>query len=351
MTNKNILRAFSALDADIVIGCEPSGAPVVNKKKRTPIVLRLVAVAACVALLVGGVIVGTLMLNRDADEPDEPIVPAEKTEYVVYIDAAMNANTPPIETDKFTVKTDTAEELDISCLDKVKIERLEGTPDKISLNLLNNHWDAEYNRTFERGLYKSDNFSHLGVYDEYTSGGVTIYINKANGELMFLSDNKIDRAAEGDFTAEEAVKDAEEILVLLYGKEVFEYYGEPVLVDKVAENNINGAQQYVLKVVYEKNVLGYRTDDRITVKFNMEGKLVSVNAMKRNTMSRVEQDITKEQVDTALSVLIEQIPDDKIESLRISVAADGNYYITADVIRYLSMHPAYYPLRFSINIQ
>ena len=197
----------------------------------------------------------------------------------------------------------------------------------------------------------SDNFSHLGIYDEYTSDGVTIYINKANGELMFLSDNKIDRTAEGDFTAEEAVKDAEEILVLLYGKEVFEYYGEPVLVDKVAENNINGAQQYVLKVVYEKNVLGYRTDDRITVKFNMEGKLVSVNAMKRNTMSRVEQDITKEQVDTALSVLIEQIPDDKIESLRISVAADGNYYITADVIRYLSMHPAYYPLRFSINIQ
>ena len=348
MTNKNILKAFSALDADIVIGCEPSAAPVVNKKKRTPIVLRLVAVAACVALLATGIVVGTLLLNREDDQPD---VLAEKTEYVVYIEGAMDANAPPIETDKFTVKTDTGDELDISCLNKVKIERLEGTPDKISLNLLNNHWDAEYSRTFERGLYRSDNFSHLGIYDEYISDAVTVYINKANGELMFLSDNEINRAAEGDFTAEEAVKDAEEILVLLYGKEVFEYYGEPVLVDKVAENNINGAQQYVLKVVYEKNVLGYRTDDRITVKFNMEGKLVSVNAMKRNTMARVEQDITKEQADKALSVLIEQIPDDKIESLRISVAADGNYYITADVIRYLSMHPIRYPLRFSINIQ
>lgn len=348
MTNKNILKAFSALDADIVIGCEPSAAPVINKKKRTPIVLRLVAVAACVALLATGIVVGTLLLNREDDQPD---VLAEKTEYVVYIEGAMDANAPPIETDKFTVKTDTGDELDISCLNKVKIERLEGTPDKISLNLLNNHWDAEYSRTFERGLYKSDNFSHLGIYDEYISDAVTVYINKANGELMFLSDNEINRAAEGDFTAEEAVKDAEEILVLLYGKEVFEYYGEPVLVDKVAENNINGAQQYVLKVVYEKNVLGYRTDDRITVKFNMEGKLVSVNAMKRNTMARVEQDITKEQADKALSVLIEQIPDDKIESLRISVAADGNYYITADVIRYLSMYPIRYPLRFSINIQ
>ena len=348
MTNKNILKAFSALDADIVIGCEPSAAPVINKKKRTPIVLRLVAVAACVALLATGIVVGTLLLNREDDQPD---VLAEKTEYVVYIEGAMNANAPPIETDKFTVKTDTGDELDISCLNKVKIERLEGTSDKISLNLLNNHWDAEYSRTFERGLYRSDNFSHLGIYDEYISDAVTVYINKANGELMFLSDNEINRAAEGDFTAEEAVKEAEEILVLLYGNEVFEYYGEPVFVDKVAENYINGAQQYVLKVVYEKNVLGYRTDDRITVKFNMEGKLVSVNAMKRNTMARVEQDITKEQVDKALSVLIEQIPDDKIESLRISVAADGNYYITADVIRYLSMHPIRYPLRFSINIQ
>ncbi|MBR0454389.1 MAG: hypothetical protein IIX25_01880, partial [Clostridia bacterium] len=83
MTNKNILKAFSALDADIVIGCEPSAAPVVNKKKRKSIVLRLVAVAACVALLVGGVIVGTLMFNQD---DDETIVKDDEIKYVLYRD-------------------------------------------------------------------------------------------------------------------------------------------------------------------------------------------------------------------------------------------------------------------------
>ena len=351
MTNKDILKAFSGLDADTVIACAPGKAP----QRKNRLVLRVVAIAASVALLVSAVVVSTRLLNREdenqPDVPSETITPDEKTEYIMYIDVGMDANAPPLETDKFTVKTDSADDLDLSHSDRTKREKDGNTPDKISLDLLGNHWDLEYNRTFERGLYHSDNFSHLGIYDEYDSDEAVAYINKANGELMFLSDKKIDRTAEGDFSIEEGKKAAKEILAILYGEEVLEYYGEPIFSDTVLENNLSLGQEVLIKVVYEKAALGYRTDDRITIKFNREGKLVCVNALKRNIMSRVEEDITKEQTDKALNVLKQQFPNDKIESAIISVAADGKYYITTTVIRYLSMHPVRYPLKLAMNIQ
>ncbi|MBQ7375724.1 MAG: hypothetical protein IJW52_02465 [Clostridia bacterium] len=351
MKKEDIFNAFEELDPKFI----EEAAPKMNKVKKNTFVLRIAAVAACVALLVSVVVVSTLMLNReDEDPPDVPsetITPDEKAEYIMYIDVGMDANAPPLETDKFTVKTDSAEELDLSCLNRIEKESVENTTNQISLDLLNNHWKLEYNRTFERGLYHSDNFSHLGTYDEYVSDDAVVYINKINGELMFLSDKEIDRTAEGDFSIEEGKQAAKEILAILYGEEVLEYYGEPIFSDTVLENNLSLGQEVLIKVVYEKAALGYRTDDRITVKFNREGKLVSINAMKRNTMTRVEEDITKEQTDKALNVLKQQFPNDKIESAIISVAADGKYYITTTVIRYLSMHPVRYPLKLAMNIQ
>lgn len=351
MKKEDIFNAFEELDPKFV----EEAAPKMNKVKKNTFVLRIAAVAACVALLVSAIVVSTLMLNREdenqPDVPSEAITPDKNTGYIMYIDTAMDANAPIIEADKFTVKTDSAEELDLSCLNRIEKERAENTPNQISLDLLSNHWKLEYNRTFERDLYHSDNFSYLGIYDEYDSDEAVAYINKANGELMFLSDKKIDRTAEGDFSIEEGKQAAKEILAILYGEEVLEYYGEPIFSDTVLENNLSLGQEVLIKVVYEKAALGYRTDDRITIKFNREGKLVSINAMKRNTMTRVEEDITKEQADKALNVLKQQFPNDKIESTIISIAADGNYYVTVTITKYLSMHPVSYPLRLSINIQ
>ena len=64
MKKNDIFDAFERLDPKFV----EEAAPNINKKIRKPLVFRLVAIAACIALLVAGVVIGTLLLSREEDE-------------------------------------------------------------------------------------------------------------------------------------------------------------------------------------------------------------------------------------------------------------------------------------------
>lgn len=66
MKKNDIFDAFESLDPKFV----EEAAPNINKKARRPIAFRLIAIAACIALLVTGVVIGTLLLNREGDPQD-----------------------------------------------------------------------------------------------------------------------------------------------------------------------------------------------------------------------------------------------------------------------------------------
>ena len=152
MTNKNILKAFSALDADIVIGCEPSAAPVVNKKKRKPIVLRLVAVAACVALLATGIVVGTLLLNRKDDQPDVPSVPMEKT-YEMYMNFSSGDELDLSISENENVELKPSSEKDFNLfLSENKIEKPANISDSIDVKIGGNSFSLSYDYAYETVL-------------------------------------------------------------------------------------------------------------------------------------------------------------------------------------------------------
>ena len=61
MKKEDIFEALGDIDADVVL----SAAPKMRARKKNTFVLRLAAVAACVALLVSAVVVSTLLLNRE----------------------------------------------------------------------------------------------------------------------------------------------------------------------------------------------------------------------------------------------------------------------------------------------
>ena len=66
MKKNDIFDAFERLDPKFV----EEAAPNINKKAKRPLAFRLIAIAACIALLVTGVVVGTLLLNREGDPQD-----------------------------------------------------------------------------------------------------------------------------------------------------------------------------------------------------------------------------------------------------------------------------------------
>ena len=103
MKKNDIFDAFESLDPKFV----EEAAPNINKKAKRPLAFRLIAIAACIALLVTGVVVGTLLLNRDGDQQDatdeipERIKQYQDSEYFEVIRKfdeyyEYRANTPPV---------------------------------------------------------------------------------------------------------------------------------------------------------------------------------------------------------------------------------------------------------------
>ena len=103
MKKNDIFDAFENLDPKFV----EEAAPNINKKTKRPLAFRLIAIAACIALLVTGVVIGTLLLNREGDSQDatdeipDRIKQYQDSEYFEVIRKfdeyyEYRANTPPV---------------------------------------------------------------------------------------------------------------------------------------------------------------------------------------------------------------------------------------------------------------
>lgn len=325
MTNKNILKAFSALDADIVIDCEPSAAPIVNNKKRTPIVLRLVAVAACVALLIGGVIAGTLLLNRD-DEPiatDEPNYAAKKYEIYISFSAGeiLDLNASANENVEFK----SSEEKNFSwILSKNKVDRPENISDSIDVKIGGKSFSFNYDSAYETALnniQKFESFANNVVY-KTNDDSITVEFSALTKDLVFFSDWQTEDNVSGEFTAEEAKQAADELLCEIYGENFLEEY------ECTKTNTTDNQRDKMYSVYYMRKAFGYETDDCIFVDFNFEGELLLINAYRKGIMEFVEEDLTKEDIEGAIAAVTETFSDTwYIGNSEIILDSEGDYYL------------------------
>ena len=324
MTNKNILRAFSALDADIVIGCEPSAAPNVNKKKRAPIVLRFAAVAACVALLIGGVVAGTLMLNRDADEPDEPSVPTAK-KYEMYMNFSAGDGLDLNISENENVEFRPSSEKDFSLfLSKNKIDKPANVSDSIDVEIGGKLFSLDYDSAYEtvlNNIQKFESFANNVVY-KTNDDSITVELSALTKDLVFFSDWQTEDNVSGEFTAEEAKQAADKLLVELYGESFLNEY-------EYTKTNTTDDQRYKMySVYYTRNVFGFDTDDYIFVRFNFKGELFLVNAYGKGMMEFAEEDLTKEEIEGAIAAVTETFSDTwLIGNSKLTLDSEGDYYL------------------------
>ncbi len=324
MTNKNILKAFSALDADIVIGCEPSAAPVINKKKRTPIVLRLVAVAACVALLATGIVVGTLLLNREDDQPDVPSVPTKKT-YEMYMNfsAGDELDLSISENENVELKPSSEKNFDLFSMGN-KIEKPENISDSIDVKIGGKSFSFNYDSAYETALnniQKFESFANNVVY-KTNDDSITVEFSALTKDLVFFSDWQTEDNVSGEFTAEEAKQAADELLCEIYGENFLEEY------ECTKTNTTDNQRDKMYSVYYMRKAFGYETDDCIFVDFNFEGELLLINAYRKGIMEFVEEDLTKEDIEGAIAAVTETFSDTwYIGNSEIILDSEGDYYL------------------------
>ena len=284
MKKEDIFEALGDIDADVVL----SAAPKMNKVKKNTFVLRLVAVAACIALLISAVVVSTLLLNRedenqpevpsDSNESDNPTeLPVKEVEYFMYADFATSSSEEASDS-KIPFKSNGEKIFSNTRL--AKVDKPENAPDTVEITIQGKKYSAEYLASEITHLFSSEKFREFMPISKYSDRNRDYMIElDAKGTLRFFIDFEPNRRAEGNFTEEEAIEKARAIVAELYGAEVFDRYNEVRAI--YSENN--GGREKDIHVYFERKIFGMNTEDNISLSFNMEGELLAINAKKMGT--------------------------------------------------------------------
>ena len=326
MTNKDILKAFSGLDADTVIACAPGGAP----QRKNRLVLRVVAIAACLALLVSTVVVSTLLLNReDENQPDVPSEVTgpsnEKKKYEMYMSFSAGENSDMNISANENVEFKPAEQKNFSLFStKNKIDRPENISDSIDIKIGGNSFSLSYDSAYSTELNNVQKFEALGnniVYKGY-DGEVTLEISASTKTPVLFSNHLTNKNADGNFDISEVQKAAETILSEMYEESFLDGY----VYDRTGVTNDENFKMYT--VYFKRNVWGFETDDLIMLRFNFKGELIVVNAKQKGIMEFAEEDLTKEDIEDAVAAVTETFSDTwYIGNSKITLDSEGDYYL------------------------
>ena len=332
MKKEDIFEALGDIDADVVL----SAAPKMPARKKNTFVLRLVAVAACIALLVSAVVVSTLLLNRedenqpdvpsDSNESDNPTeLPVKEVEYFMYADFATSSSGEASDS-KIPFKSNGEKIFSNTRL--AKVDKPENAPDTVEITIQGKKYSAEYLSSEITYLFSSEKFREFMPISVYSDRNRDYMIElDAKGTLRLFIDFEPNRKADGNFTEEEAIEKARAIVAELYGDEVFDRYNEVRAI--YSENN--GGREKAFYVYFERKIFGMNTEDNISLDFNMEGELLAINAKKMGTTANAEQDLTQEDIDNAIKAFSETFENADgwyySAPTRLVIDSEGDYYL------------------------
>ena len=323
MTNKDILKAFSGLDADTVIACAPGGAP----QRKNRLVLRVVAIAACLALLVSTVVVSTLLLNRE--DENQPDVPSELTEpnnekkkYEMYMNFSTGENSDMNISANENVEFKPISEKTFIFSKKTKIEKPENVVDNRDITIGEKAYSLNYSRSYITPLIDSP-FKELGQYNEYRSNNAITQFTAETNKLCFFMDFEVEKLSDGNFSPEMAEEASKELAEELYGVGTLDDYECSIYVDETE-----------VVAHYSRKIFGFASDDNVTFTFNKNGEIVSINALKMGTMAFASENIAKEDIENAIKVATETFEDGwTLDTPTLVIDSVGDYYARIGMIK------------------
>ena len=330
MKKEDIFEALGDIDANVVL----SAAPKMNKVKKNTFVLRIAAVAACVALIVSAIVVSTLMLNReDENRPDVPsdvTGPSnEKKKYEMYINVSAGESLDTNISANENVVLKPADQKNFSLFSgENKIDIPENIPNSINLKIGEKSYSLNCHSAVTTAIDNSQKFKDLGTIVKYHNEEATVEIIAATEEIALFLDYEVSRNSDGDFSADEAKQAAEILFTQLYGEDFFDDYEY----DKTATTNDESEKTHYL--YYKRTVWGFETDDYIMIRYNFNGELVAFNAYGKGMMEFAEEDLTKEDIEGAIAAVTETFSDTwYIGNSKITLDSEGDYYVETYLVR------------------
>ena len=251
---------------------------------------------------------------------------SKKVEYTIYVDHSAGIDSSDSSSFKYPVKS--ADEKVFSFAEKTEISKPANAEDTKKLTLLGVTYNLDYRRTFKTAISASERLGDLGSINEYTRDDFIAEFN-SDGTLIFFSDLGTDRRNEGDFTEDAATETADKLVKELYGDDIENQY------ERTKLSGSAGASKKTYSFSYKRKVHGFDTIDTILIKFNMEGKLVCVNAKNMGTMETAEKDLKKSEIEKAIKAINDNYSGkwNVSDSYTLIVDSNGDYYIRGGVSR------------------
>jgi hypothetical protein len=329
MTNKEFYRELGSIDPKMIEAAAP--AEMVQKKKRNTWV-KLAAIAACLALILGAVIVVPMWRDDSPDVTTEAPTTAgtvntetgttEKT-YRIYLGSSASVDAVDIKNSSDRVSFEDASQKIFSFSRDTIFDNsaLVGTTRK--LNIGDKSYSLTYSKSYRTKLYSSEKFKPYAEFITFKADDISVYYRADDGALIFFSDLNVGNlTVSGELTEDGAKTLALNTIISLYGENVAREY----VLDDIVFTDTPLTQAYT--VVYTKYVYDMPTNDKIQLSFNMQGDLVTVNAKLLGVYDDATDHLSQKQIDEAKAVLNEALADDwSILTVTLVIDSLGDYYL------------------------
>lgn len=316
MKENEFLDGVSNIEPDVVERFVTMDNKLQSRSKRSRnIWIRVLALAACVALVIG-VIATVVLLQGGETGQDIPAKPSLNERVFLSVQTMGGESTNGF-VNSTVYGIDTSQNMET-------FEELKNTVKKLPFDN-----EKEFVYEYSQCAYKTSESQEYGtfysIYDSYRYEKETIQYLHGTDLLCFYS---VDDATIDGVTfpiqSEEEAKNAANAFLLSFLSETE--------LDKFSEVSVESSRSFPFRVKYTRVIDGYKTDEELWVFFNKNGNFSGYNGYNLKKYDNLLDRISKEKLDEAKEALLDKLSasektDFSYEDPRITTDTSGNLYL------------------------
>ena len=316
MKENEFLDGVSNIEPDVVERFVTMDNKLQSRSKRSRnIWIRVLALAACVALVIG-VIATVVLLQGGETGQDIPAKPSLNERVFLSVQTMGGESTNGF-VNSTVYGIDTSQNMET-------FEELKNTVKKLPFDD-----EKEFVYEYSQCAYKTSESQEYGtfysIYDSYRYEKETIQYLHGTDLLCFYSVD--DTTIEGvtfPIQSEEEAKNAANAFLLSFLSETE--------LGKFSEVSVESSSSFPFRVKYTRVIEGYKTDEQLWVFFNKNGNFSGYNGYNLKKYDNLLDRISKEKLDEAKEALLDKLSasektDFSYEDPRITTDTSGNVYL------------------------
>lgn len=336
MTNKDLYRALSDIDPNMVLDAQPAPG------RTRHVWAKAVAIAACACLMVGVLAALPFIAKWAApDTPDNPIVPTtpEQTEQQTEAPTAGQVTAPPAQEPIFLYMP-SMNATNQGIADQFKISSDYGVCTALSTQTFDELTNTKIQPAFSTQTFeyvesmcylKNNTFSEYGsfysVFDVYRNGEDEVKCLHGTNKIAFYFTPYEQSTSSLTISESSAKSIAEEFILRIIPQQQFDNF-------TYLDTSTDALGRFM--VCYVRYISGYATDETIAVWVDTNGHVSGYNGYNVGKYDSLTKQLNKEKLDSSHKLLLSKIASlnlsvERYDAPCITTSTDGKLFLQVNV--------------------